>query len=165
MERTTIDHFFYEGLGFPIQLINVPMMKTRGEWTPDIDYNHLQKAVLIALASKPSSLTGNEVRFIRKYFRKTLEAFGLEFGVSHAAVIDWEKEENNPVKINPATEKCIRLFIIDELDLGDLKFRKNYHEVEIKKLAEQQKSNKKVQFEPMTLDAGQDFSDFQINIA
>jgi len=28
MERKINDRFFYEGLGFPIHLLNVPMMKT-----------------------------------------------------------------------------------------------------------------------------------------
>lgn len=150
------EHFIYEGLGFPIHLINVTMLKTRGEWTPDIDYNILQKVVLIALAGKPSSLTGNEIKFIRKYFKKTLEAFGLEFGVTHVAVIDWEKKENNPIKINPATEKCIRLFIIDSLHLGDHEFRESYHDVDIQRLAEQQKAKKKYLFEPLTFDAQQE---------
>src|SRR5438445_164311 len=105
MEKKKLKHFLYEGLGFPIHLMNVPMLKTRGKWTPDIDYNKLQQVVLLALAEKPLSLTGNEIKFIRKYFRKTLTAFGQEFGVSHVAVIDWEGEENRPIKINPATEK------------------------------------------------------------
>lgn len=113
MERKTLKQFSYDGLGFAVRLQNVTMMKSRGEWTPEIDYNQMQKVVLCALTTKPHSLTGNEIRFIRKYFRKTLEAFGQEFGVSHVAVMDWEKEGNMPVKINPATEKCIRLFILD----------------------------------------------------
>lgn len=160
MEQKIVEEFLYEGLGFPIHLLNVPMMKTRGEWTPNIDYNEFQKAVLIELAKKSSPLTGNEIRFVRKYFRKTLESFGQEFGVTHVAVIDWEKEENNPVKINPATEKCIRLFILEELHVGDHKFRENYHKVEIKKLALQQKSKKKVHFIPLTFDAQQSIQHF-----
>jgi len=72
MERKICEQFLYQGLGFPIHLLNVPMIKTRGKWTPDIDYNKLQKAILNALVKKQSSLTGNEIRFIRKYFRKTL---------------------------------------------------------------------------------------------
>lgn len=156
MERKIKKCFLYEGLGFPLHLINVPIIKTRGEWTPDIDFNQLQKSVLLALAKKTISLTGNEIKFIRKYFRKTLEAFGQEFGVSHAAVIDWEKEENKTVKINPATEKCIRLFILDSLHVADHQFRESYHDVQIKKLAEQQKKDKKkLHFEPMTFDGQQ----------
>lgn len=98
MKRKTQDHFVYEGLGFTIHLLNVPMIKTRNEWTPDIDYNRLQKAVLLSLATKPANLTGNEISYVRKYFKRTLEAFGLEFGVSHAAVIDWEKEKTTQLK-------------------------------------------------------------------
>nr|NGX58484.1 hypothetical protein [Chlamydiota bacterium] len=134
--------------GFPVLLVNVPMIKSRGEWTPDINYNHLQKALIIALATKPYCLTGNEIRFIRKYFKKTLEAFGSEFGVSHVAVIDWESEKNNPAKMNPATEKCIRLFILDSSVKADKKFREGYHDVEIKKLAEQQKSKHRKRRQP-----------------
>ena len=158
MERKVQKKFTYDGLGFPIHLVNAPMMKSRGEWTLDVDYNQLQKAVLIALATKSTSLTGNEMRFIRKYFKKTLASFGQEFGVSHVAVIDWEKAENNPAKINPATEKCVRLFIMDGLDVGDHQFRESYHEVKIMNLAQQQKTKKKHPFEPLTFDAQQELS-------
>ena len=151
MEKKIVKNFTYEGLGFPVKLSDVPMMKTRGEWTPDIDYNKLQEEVLISLAKKAQSLTGNELRFIRKYFRRTLEAFGQDFGVSHAAVIDWEKQENLPIKINPATEKCIRMYILDALGVGDHLFRITYHNLEIKKLAASQKVSKRsFQFAPMT---------------
>jgi len=158
MEKRIRKHFLYEGFGFPVHLINAPMMKARGIWVLDINFNQLMKAVLLALATKAFSLTGTEIRYIRKYFRMTLEVFGKEFGVSHAAVIDWEKEENNSVKMNPATEKCIRLFALDSLLLGDHAFRKSYHKIDIKHLAEQQKIKKrKSSIEPLTLDAQQDF--------
>lgn len=158
MERKICKSFVYEGFGFPVHLVNAPMMKARGIWVLDIDFNQLMKAVLLALATKTQSLTGNEIRFIRKYYRMTLVAFGEEFGVSHAAVIDWEKEENNPVKMNAATEKCIRLYALDSLLLGDHAFRKSYHKIDIKHLAEQQKiKRKKSHIEPLTFDAQQDF--------
>lgn len=144
METKIQKKFTYKGFGFPIHLLNVPMIKTRGQWTPDIDYNKLQKAVLLFLATKPTCLTGNEIRFIRKYFRKTLEAFGLEFGVSHVAVIDWEAENDQPAKINPATEKCMRLYILDNLIKADKKFREAYHVVDIKTLAAQQKTKQRL---------------------
>lgn len=137
-------------MGFPVHLRHVPMMKTRGEWTPDIDYNKLQREILLALAKKLHSLTGNEIKFIRKYFRKTLEVFGQEFGVSHPAVLDWEKQENQPIKINPATEKCIRMFVLDALGVEDHLFRETYHEVDIRMLADQQKVIKEsFSFEPL----------------
>lgn len=110
IDKKICKHFLYEDFGFPVRLKNVPMMKARNEWVLDINFNHLMKAVLLSLATKNTPLTGNEIRYIRKYFRFTLEAFGKEFGVSHSTVIDWEKEENNPLKMDPATEKTFRLF-------------------------------------------------------
>lgn len=154
MKQKSSPLFVYEGLGFPVHLLNVPMIKTRGEWIPDINYEQLQKAVLVALAQKPFSLTGNEIRFIRHYFEKTLTDFGREFGVSHAAVIEWQNKENDPIKMNPATEKCIRLFILDAISVPDKKFREFYHHIDIKTLAEQKKA-KNVKDEPLTLDTFQ----------
>jgi len=157
MQKKTFKHFYYDGLGFSIHLINVPMIKTRGEWTPDINYNQLQKSVLLALVTKSTSLTGNEICFIRKYFCRTLQSFGQEFGVTHVAVMDWEKEGNKAVKMNPATEKCIRLFILDELKVADRKFRKSYHDVKINQLAEHQKSKKKIALVPLVFDLQDSF--------
>ncbi len=143
MKRKIKKHLVYEGFGFPIHLLNVPMFKTRDTWIPDINYNILQKIVLAAIATKPIPLSGAEVRFIRKYFRMTLEAFGREFGVSHVAVIEWEKAEEKPVQMNPATEKCLRLFALDSLHISDEEFRKKYHLIEIKKFAFSQKRKQK----------------------
>lgn len=144
METKVQKHYIYEGFGFAICLVDVSMIKSRGEWTPNIDFNKLQKALLLALASKPICLSGNEIKFVRKYFKLKLEAFGLEFGVTHAAVIEWEAKGDDFAKINPATEKCIRLYILDSLVRGDRKFREGYHEVPIRTLAEHQKAKKNI---------------------
>ena len=29
--------FVYEGFGFPVLFLNVPMIKIRGNWTPDVE--------------------------------------------------------------------------------------------------------------------------------
>lgn len=51
-KETKRESFVYEGLGFPIRLINVPMKKIFGEWAMDINFNALQKNVLHMLARK-----------------------------------------------------------------------------------------------------------------
>ena len=107
--------FTYDGFGFPVVLENVPMMKARGVWTPNVDYNALAKALLQVLAQHPSRLTGAEVRFIRHYFQLTLQRFAERFAVSHPAVIKWEKAQQQPTGMGWATEKDIRLFILTEL--------------------------------------------------
>jgi hypothetical protein len=103
------------GFGFPVKLLNVPMVKVRGGWTPSINYNLLVEVVLRELCEKDSRLTGSEVRFIRQHFDMTLQQFAKRFGVTHPAVMKWEKMSDKPTGINWATEKDIRLFALSRL--------------------------------------------------
>ena len=49
LQKEYVDH----GFGFPIRLRNVPMVKVRRTWTPDLNYEALAVAVLKALCFKP----------------------------------------------------------------------------------------------------------------
>ena len=105
------------GFGFPVQIINAPMMKINGEWTLNLNYEKYEKAVLFALAMKPTCLTGNEVKFVRLHFEMDLKSFGKRFGgVAHSAVIKWEKFAAMPTNMGWATEKDIRLAIINKVN-------------------------------------------------
>jgi len=107
--------YVYEGFGFPVILMNVPMIKVRGSLTPKVDYNHLTRLILLGLTLKPARLTGSEVRFVRLHFEMTLKDFGDRFVVSHPAVLKWENKENKPTDMAWSTEKDMRLFITREL--------------------------------------------------
>lgn len=76
--------FTYTDLGFPIELIDVPMRKIFEEWILDINLNDFQLEVLKMLIHKPTPLQADELRFIRKYFEMTTTVFGEVLGVSHA---------------------------------------------------------------------------------
>ena len=115
METKIQKEFIDTGFGFPIKLLNVPMVKARGQWTPKIDYNDLAEAVLLELARQDSRLTGNEIKFIRTHFEMTLQEFGKRFDVSHAAVLKWEKMGNRSTVMNWPTEKDLRLFVFERL--------------------------------------------------
>ncbi len=115
MERKIQKVFVDTGFGFPVYLINAPMLKVRGQWTPDVDYNKLQNLVLQQLAYKPGRLTGAQIHFIRQAFDLTLQQFAKRFNVSHVAVMKWEKTESAATVMNWATEKDIRLFILSKL--------------------------------------------------
>jgi len=115
METKTQKSFVDTGFGFPVHLVNVPMVKVRGIWTPSIDYNKLTRAVLRVIAYKAGRLTGAEVRFARQHFGLTLQQFGKRLGVSHVAVMKWEKSSRQVTAMNWATEKDIRLFILLKL--------------------------------------------------
>src|SRR5262245_57587377 len=127
MKRKIEKQFKYEGLGFVVHLLNVPMIEVRGIWTPDIDYNLLQKVVLRALAHYPAPLTGNHIRFIRSWLALSQEEFGKLFGVRHSAVVKWEKSQENPAKIALNTEREIRMHILDLLLKKAEDFRNAYH--------------------------------------
>lgn len=116
----------YEGLGFPIVLRNAPMIDLRGVWALDIDLNILQKAVLLGLAHHPSDLTGNQIRFIRLWLGLTQSEFGKLFGVTHPAVVKWEKEGNKSSKITLTTQRDLRLWLLDQLLAKDEDFRKAF---------------------------------------
>jgi len=148
METKKVKRFVYEGLGFPIALVNVSVVKKRGVWTPAVNYSKLQKEVLLALVHKTVALTGNEIHFIRTHFEMTLESFGKNFGVTHVAVLTWEKMNNKPAKINPATELCIRLFILDKLHTSNQIFRKVFREFDFTGIA---KSSSLKTDKPITL--------------
>lgn len=130
MKKRKIEkQYTYTGFGFPIILNDVPVVEVRGIWTPDVNYNVLQKVVLLELSHMPSSLTGNHIHFIRKYFALTLEEFGKKFGVTHSAVLKWEKQNEKSARILLTTEREIRLFILDTLLKAAKDFRNAYRKL------------------------------------
>ncbi|MBS0620665.1 MAG: hypothetical protein JSS61_04315 [Verrucomicrobia bacterium] len=123
--------FIYEGLGFPIELIDAPMKKVFGQWVIDIDMNELQLFVFRGLIHKPHPLTGKEMRFMRKFLELSTTQLGEYLGVSHATVVKWEQEHT---KVSPIQETYIRMFLFDRLkdrELIDL-----FKEINPKMLAE-----------------------------
>ncbi len=130
-KRKVEKEYTYEGLGFPIVLKNVPMIELRGVWTLDIDLNVLQKAVLLALAHNPADLTGNQVRYIRTWLNLTQIAFGKLFGVTHPAVVKWEKAGEKASKINLTTQRDLRLLLLDKLLTRDDDFRRAFRIVHV----------------------------------
>ncbi len=139
-----IETFIYEGLGFPIRLINVPLRKVYGEWVFDFSMGIFQKVVLAMLAKKPSPITGSELRFIINYFEMTYREFAKIFGVSHVAVVKWEKEKS---KMNPSTEIYLRFYILNYLKVSDKEFKKLYLKINLEKLA-----NAEIEKTPLEID-------------
>ncbi len=132
MKNRKIATFTYEGLGIPIRLINVPMKKVFGEWVIDIDLTKLQLTVLRALLHKPVSLSGKELRFIRKFLNLSTTEFGEIFGVSHVAVVKWESEKSHA---QLSTDVCIRLHVLSYLQTKDKEFRRVYNKINTQKLS------------------------------
>jgi hypothetical protein len=130
VETKTQKKLLDRSLGFPIRLVNVPMIKVRGKWTPKVNYNELALAVLHALAHKESRLSGNEIKFIRTHFEMNLQRFAKRFCVTHVGVMKWEKTEDRPTTMNWSTEKDIRLFVLSRLDAKAHEFASLYNELQ-----------------------------------
>lgn len=128
--------FIYKGLGIPVKLVNVPMKKAAGVWCIDINMNKLMLLILRELIHKPTALTGDELRYIRKHLEMTTTEFGKTFGVSHVAVLKWESEQNN---LSPALELCIRLYVLNYLRAKDKEFRALYNEINLQQLSKSSK--------------------------
>ena len=126
MEKKVQKKYVDESLGFPVILLNAPMIKVRNEWALHVNYNDYQRTVLDMLAHKSSRLTGSEVQFIRKFFAKTVRAFADRFSVKHPAVLKWERKGNGATQMAWSTEKDIRLFILDELQKKSAEIRDLY---------------------------------------
>lgn len=127
----------YRGLGFPLRLINVPMRKVYGKWVFDFSMGEFQEAVLRMIATKQSLLTAAEIRFIMDYFELSYRDFAKLLGVSHAAVVKWEKGKS---KMNPHTEISLRLYILNSLKISDKEFRKWYLELSKHRIDEDEAS-------------------------
>ena len=130
METKTQKKCVDGSLGFPVFLLNAPMIKVRGQWALHVNFIDYQKAVLRLLAHKPSRLTGSEIKFIRKYFEMTARSFAKRFSVKHTAVLKWEKHEMSATNMTWSTEKDIRLFILDELEKKATALRELYRFLE-----------------------------------
>lgn len=118
MENKILKKFVYEGFGFPIALVNVPVRKIRGEWVPFINYNELAKSVLRVLCFFREPLTGNQIFFIRQQIGLTGQQLADMLGVTQAAVSKWEKKKDEIAKIEPAIEFCLRFIALEHVDKG-----------------------------------------------
>lgn len=116
MKTKMIDRFCYEGLGFPVDLEQVEMIKIDGEWHAKIDVKKIASAAVEALVDQPTRFTGNQVRFIRSYFSMSLRQFAQEVvHETHSAVDRWERCFDEVTSMNDNTEYVLRLYILERV--------------------------------------------------
>jgi DNA-binding transcriptional regulator YiaG len=102
----------FKELGFPILLINSPMIRVRGELVPDVNFKDLQRAVFCLLVVKPSRLSGAEIRFVRKYLRLRQSDLAEVLNMAnHSVVSQWESREDEPAGMDYNTEVLLRIWM------------------------------------------------------
>lgn len=100
----------YEGLGFPIIIVNPRYIEFEGKKVLDINYEELESHVFRALIDKPARLTGAEVKFIRLHMELTQEAFAQKLILSNTSTISkWESKELNFTGMDRQIEALLRM--------------------------------------------------------
>ncbi len=137
METKTVKNFIYTGLGFPVGIDQVEMIKLEDEWHPKIDVKRVADLTVKMLATHKERLTGNQVKFIRTYFSMSLREFSSQVvHESHTAISKWEKLGDKVTNMDINIEMMLRLYIIERLEAKTVKQRNNFYEkyLELKKI-------------------------------
>jgi len=110
----------YEELGFPILLVDPPMVTVRGHEVPDVNLRDLQEAVFRLLVVNPSRFTGDEVRFIRKHLRlRQADLAEVLNMANHTVVSQWESRGEEPTGMAYNTEVVLRIWMAAKTGNGE----------------------------------------------
>lgn len=115
MNGKIVKNYTYNGLGFPVLLHNVEMVRLGGKLHPKIDVRKTADLAIESLVSQNSRLTGNQIKFIRTYFSMSLREFSGVVNESHMAVKKWEDFGSEPTKMDRNIEIMLRLHIYDQV--------------------------------------------------
>src|SRR5690242_12655394 len=121
MHKKIIKNYTYTGLGFPIILHDIEMVKFEREFHPKIDDKKVADFAIKSLVTQKSRLTGHQIRFIRSYFSLSLRNFAKIVNESHMAVKKWEDYLDNPTSMDLNIEIMLRLYIYDQVIKSDRK--------------------------------------------
>jgi DNA-binding transcriptional regulator YiaG len=110
-----IPTYIYNGLGFPIELHDVEMELHDGELYPKIDVRKVADMAIKSLLFQESKLNGNQIKFIRTYFSKTLREFSMIIGETPSTIKEWENFSNRPINMKLGDEILLRSFIFNTL--------------------------------------------------
>ena len=114
-ERATIvcgDYLFIESGLTNVTLRGVQLLTCAkcGAQTPALSkINELMQVIALALVLKPSSLTGKEIRFLRKYSGFTGEQFGKKLGLTKEHV---SRIENQHHPVGAQTDRLVRYLAV-----------------------------------------------------
>ena len=105
----------FNGLGFPIVLLNAKIKNTEYGEVLDVDFNKLSELVFEALIRKPSRFSGAEVKFIRNHMELSQNVFGNMLDVDRSSVGKWEAKDLKPTQMMPAVELSLRIQMAQRL--------------------------------------------------
>lgn len=98
--------------GFPVKLVGFEMRELGAHRVVDVNSRRLAEVVATKIALKEGSLSGEELRFLRKRLGLSMSDFGARLGVSHAAVSKWESCEERCTRMGLAKEILAREMLL-----------------------------------------------------
>ena len=105
-------NIMYMELGFPVILVDPPMVDFRGVAVPDVNMRTVQETAFLMLIVKPARLTGSEVRFIRAYQQLRQADFARVLNMAnHSVVSQWESRRDEPSGMDYNTEVLLRIWM------------------------------------------------------
>ncbi|MBZ5562285.1 MAG: hypothetical protein LAP13_07670 [Acidobacteriia bacterium] len=90
-----------------IEMIRCPKCHNTDPVIPHL--NELMRAIALRVIAKKCLLTGQEIRFLRKYLGMTGEAFCNLLHVDRATLSKWENDED---PVGPQSDRLIRVITI-----------------------------------------------------
>ena len=107
-------------LGFPIVLQDPPMITVRGQTFPDVNLRDLADTVFGRLIAKPSRLTGDELKFIRKHLRLRQVDLARVLNMANQSVVSqWESHGGDAAAMDYNTEVLLRIWMAGKVGQGD----------------------------------------------
>lgn len=106
--------------GFPIVLVDPPMVTVRGQAIADVNLRELADTVFGRLIAKPTRLTGDEVKFIRKHLRlRQVDLARLLNMANHSVVSQWESHGDDAAGMDYNTEVVLRIWMAGKVGQSD----------------------------------------------
>ncbi|APC96148.1 helix-turn-helix transcriptional regulator [Francisella tularensis subsp. novicida] len=131
LEEKVVKEYVYTGMIFPVTLKNVKMVKYDNEWCPIIDDIAIANEWIKKIGESKDRITGNQLKFIRSYFKMSLRQFSEVVNESHTAIAKWEKSGNEVAKMDLNIEKIIKMYICREVmkDTDDKSLMKIFNKI------------------------------------
>jgi DNA-binding transcriptional regulator YiaG len=99
----------FNGFGFPVILLNVPVKVEYGDEIPDINFKRMQEQLFHVLLLKPSRLSGAEVKFLRHHLELTQDQFAKILKVERSLISKWERKDLKVTGMSSHIEIFLRL--------------------------------------------------------
>lgn len=114
-KQQLIANWTYSAVGFPVHIKNVRTKMVGGHEVMDLNFAQLEREIALLLVKSEYRLSGNQIKFLRKWAHMSQRALATFLAVSQVAVVKWEGFGNKQTTIDTNTERMLRLYILNQL--------------------------------------------------